>query len=129
MAEPLTIEGEIDSKSQVPVITLNWGPEGMLQSTGSELSGRLITEYKGLLDKSAIKSLVLDIKAETAGSPLIRALVDVYRYVDARKGLLICAGYPRDFLPALNALGVTSLPGFQLVGNRDDAVRRASSPQ
>jgi hypothetical protein len=120
MAEILTVVG--DESSDVPVITINYGPEGMLQSSGSELSDQLIKQYKQLSDKTKSSSVVVDIKAQTAGSPLIRALVSLHQDVSAHKGQLICVGYPTQFLPSLNALGVTSLPGFKMKLTREEAV-------
>src|SRR5690348_4618576 len=119
MNESLDVNGE--SRAGVPIITVQYGPEGMLQSKGAVLSRRMRDEYERLSKDSANRSLVVDIKADTAGSPLIRALVDLYKSVTARKGQLICAGYPRDFIPALRALGVTGLPGFHLVSGGADA--------
>jgi hypothetical protein len=108
----------------VPILTLTYGPEGMLQTTGPELSAALIAEYRKKRSDSSAESssLIFVIDADTAGSPLIRALVDVYRAV-AEKGKLFCVGYPRDFLPGLNALGVTSLPDFCIAPTVDSALQ------
>ena len=116
-----------DDNSPVPLITIQYGPEGMLQFTGAQLSERLVSEYEKLAAVKENKSLIVDVQANTAGSPLIRALVNVHKHVLARKGQLICAGYPKDFLPSLHALGLTSLPGFRLALNREDALRSAEN--
>jgi hypothetical protein len=120
MNEPLTVDGQIDKESGVPVITLQYGPNLMFE-TGSELETRLVSEYQRLsADTTAkSKSVVLDIKADTAGSPVVRALVKMHGFISsANKGQLLVANYPQEFLPALNQLGVTSLPGFRLVRDR-----------
>lgn len=120
MSEPLEVTGTIET--EVPVITLTYGPEGMLQSSGSELSDRMIKEYEKLAGETSNKSLVVQINAQTAGSPLVRALVNVYKSVNARKGRLVCVNYPLDCLPSLNTLGVTSLPGFRLAQDLKDGI-------
>ncbi len=71
MSEQLQVTGTIDT--QVLVITLSYGPEEMLPSSGPELSDRMITEYEKLVKEVSNKPLAVQIHAGKAGSPLVRA--------------------------------------------------------
>ena len=62
MSEQLQVTGTIDT--QVLVITLSYGPE---------LSDRMITEYEKLAGETSNKPLAVQIHADEAGSPLVRA--------------------------------------------------------
>jgi hypothetical protein len=124
MAKPVEVSGE--NRSGVPVLTVRYGAEAMLQYSGSSLSAAITDEYEKLASEAQNPSVVVKVEADTAGSPLIRALVSLYRRVATRRGMLVCAGYPADFVPALSALGVLSLPGFRMVtGDVDAAVLAA----
>jgi len=120
------VHGEIDSPSGVPVIALKYGPDAILRG-GSEIEQELVEEYKGLSAQAQAKgkSLVLDFQTEIAGSPVVRALIKVHGFVSSQGGQLLVANYPPDFLPALQALGVTSLKGFRLVTNREAGIQYA----
>lgn len=62
------------------------------------------------------------IDADTAGSPLIRAMVDLYKAV-AGSGKLIFAGYPLDYLPGLASLGFLDMPDVEIAPTLDAALR------
>ena len=62
MSEQLQVTGTIDT--QVLVITLSYGPE---------LSDRMITEYEKLVKEVSNKPLAVQIHADKASSPLVRA--------------------------------------------------------
>jgi len=117
------IRGEI--ASGVPVITLKYDSDAML-SGGSDLENGLLEEYTKLCPNAKTQLVVLHFDSEVAGSPVIRALIKMYGPISSgQKGQLVVANYPPDFLPALQALGVTSLRGFRLVANRDAGIEVA----
>jgi hypothetical protein len=119
------IVGEIDKATGVPVITLKYGADEILQG-GTALEKALVDEYQRLSPEAKTKSVVLDFNSEIAGSPVVRALIKMHGFVSsAQKGQLLVANYPSDFLPALQALGVTSLRGFRLVTNRQAGIEAA----
>lgn len=120
------VEGEVDQATGVPVITLKYGADEILQG-GTAMGEDLVKEYQKLSSGAKTKSVVLDFHSEIAGSPVVRALIKMHGFVSsAQKGQLLVANYPSDFLPALQALGVTSLPGFRLVTNRRVGIEEAS---
>ena len=120
------VRGEVDQATGVPVITLEYQADDILQG-GSALESVLEQEYKKLSSQAKTTSVVLDFHSEIAGSPVVRALIKMHGFVSsAQKGQLLVANYPSDFLPALQALGVTSLPGFRLVASRAVGIEEAS---
>jgi hypothetical protein len=122
------VTGEVDPKTGVPVITLTYGADLILKG-GSDLEKDLVQEYENLSKSkdAKSKSLVLNFQSDIAGSPVVRALIKMHSFLSrGQKGQLLVANYPADFLPALQALGVTTLPGFRLVSNRDVGVELAS---
>jgi hypothetical protein len=120
MNEPL-ITGE--STQGVGVITLQYGPEQMM-TPGAEIGSKLVAKYAELRETTHNPSVVVDIKADTAGSPVIRALYDLYRNVRSNRGQLLCVGYPHDYLPSLYSLGLPDRPGFTMEIGLEDAIKR-----
>src|ERR1035438_3623587 len=120
------VRGEVDPTTGVPVITLKYGPDVILQG-GQALGSELMDEYERLSQTAKTKSVVLDFQSDIAGSPVVRALIKMHGFLSSgQKGQLLVANYPPDFLPALQALGVTSLPWFRLVTNRQVGIEEAS---
>jgi len=119
------VRGEVDPTTGVPVITLKYGPDVILQG-GQALGSELMDEYERLSKTAKTKSVVLDFQSDIAGSPVIRALIKMHGFLSSGQGQLLVANYPPDFLPALQALGVTSLRGFRLVTNRQVGIEEAS---
>jgi hypothetical protein len=122
MAESLKVEP--DRSSDIPVITISYGREQMLQTKGDEISNDLVEAYQSLSKEKNNPSLIVEIKADTAGSPLLKGLHGVYRAVTAKKGQLICVGYPNDYLQPLQSLGFLDMPGFSLLWGREEAIER-----
>ncbi len=123
MTDSVDIQGEL--KSGVPVISLNYGPEQMLKD-GPELGQELLAKYAELESQQDRKSpsVVINIKATTAGSPLIRALVKLHTAAKGNKGRLICVGYPLDYLPSLTSLGLLNQPDFTVDDDEASAIAR-----
>jgi hypothetical protein len=112
----------------VVLLQVSYGPELMLaQGTSTVLSEELVKTYKQAADQNTAlvtTSCVVVIKAETAGSPLVRALFELYRTVYASGGQVICVDFPSDYIDSLTTLGLTALPGFSLAGSEDEAISR-----
>ena len=92
--------------------------KGARQTLSQELTGA----YNGLKDNRKPGCVVV-IKATTAGSPVIRALLELYKTVTANSGELRLVDYPRDFRDSLSTLGFRSLPGFAHSATTNEAVR------
>ena len=79
------------------------------------------------MDDPEIKtnSCVVKIDSEVAGSPVVRALFELWReVVEKRGGQVICVGYPEDYLYSLTSLGLPALNGFSLASTEEEAVER-----
>ena len=128
------ITGTIDKsvvKSGVVVLTFHSNANELIPSdTSSDLGKKLIHEYSTLSEREQdvkSKDCVVDMRTTTADSPVIRALFDLYKTVAATGGKLIVVGYPVDYIASLEALGLTTLPGFRLSNTKSDAMSRLSS--
>lgn len=101
MASKALVAGEIDTTQEtegIMVLTVTFGPELMLaRGTSQRLGSELVDQYNALSENSSkTRSCVIDIQATTGGSPLDRALFDLYRIVEAEGGQVIVSGYPAD---------------------------------
>lgn len=126
MADKPTVTATSDRG--VVVLQVSYGPELMLaQSASTVLSEELVNTYKQEANQSTAlvtQSCVVVIEAETAGSPLVRALFELYRTVYAGGGQVICVHFPSDYIDSLTTLGLTTLPGFSLAGSKEEAISR-----
>ena len=68
------------------------------------------------------RDCVVDIEAEIAGSPLVRALVDLYLVVDSRRCKVLVSNYPDDYIVSLTEVGITNLPGFRMYRTKKEAL-------
>jgi hypothetical protein len=130
MNDQLQIRGEW--RNDIPLLEIDYLPAQMFQpGTAETLSERLISQYRTLLKKSPPESrsgaCVLFIKATTAGSPLVRAIFEVYKAIHADSGTLFCANYPVNYIESLTSLGLTALPGFKLTTTLDEALKLAQT--
>ena len=68
----------------VPVAEMNFEPELMfLKGARQTLAEQLTNAYKARKDATGKPGYVVVIKASTAGSPVIRALLELYKTVTA----------------------------------------------
>jgi len=134
MPERLVVDAEISRG--VVVLKVGYGLEQMLKDgAAKELSKRLLEEYQRKMNEEAQKtndsartgSCVVVITAETAGSPLVRALFELYKVVTAEGGQVICVGYPSDYIDSLTELGLPSLDGFSLATSQQAAIETLAS--
>ena len=108
----------------IPVVELSFEPDLMFQKGARQkLSEELTGVYKDLKKDKGKPGCVVVIKASTAGSPLIRALLKLYKTVTANGGQLRLVGYPPEFRHSLSTLGFRSLPGFNHSATTNEAVR------
>ncbi len=130
MAEDLTVISTIEDK--VVILVVRYGPELMLSLTAHEtLSAKLVKAYEEESAKDAsvkTNSCIVMIEAETAGSPIVRALFELYKTVYAGSGQVICVGYPQDYIDSLTTLGLTGLAGFSLANTKQEALGRLNKP-
>ena len=130
MADKLEVTGSV--KDGVVVLALDYGRELLLREDAPKrLSEELMRRYKELQDKEkpATSSTVVEIKAKDAGSPVVRALFELWKeVVGNRGGQVVCASYPQDYIDSLTTLGLPALPGFSLAATVSDALRRVAQP-
>ena len=108
----------------IPVVEVSFEPELMfLKGARQSLAEQLTDVYKARKEATGKPGCVVVIKASTAGSPLIRALLELYKTVTANDGQLRLVDYPREFRDSLSTLGFRSLPGFAHSATSNDAVR------
>ena len=113
----------------IPVVELSFDPELMFQKGARQtLAQELTGAYKELKKDKGKPGCVVVIKATTAGSPLIRALLELYKTVTANKGELRLVNYPREFRDSLATLGFRSLPGFDHAATIEEAVEEVATP-
>jgi hypothetical protein len=120
MTENFTIEAAIGEGA----VEINASyPESAMIDAGFDepLGQRLIERYEELGQKQSNRDCILTLKAKVAGSPVIKAIYELWKVVRAHSGTLICANYPPDYVRALTDLGLPSLPGFELCSSTEEA--------
>lgn len=125
MTKPLAVKGRI-SDSGAAVLTVDYGLEEMLRDEAApEISKLLLDEYRRLEQdpKTTMRSCVVAIQAETAGSPLVRSLFELYKLVNAGGGQVVVANYPADYIDSLTFLGLTDLDGFETAPTEEAALK------
>ena len=127
MAEEPQVKGE--PQEGVVVLTVSFNQEFLLGTEASEqLSKKLVDRYREILEKDeknvTNRSCVVEIQSETAGSSLVRALFELWKeVVEKNSGQVVCVNYPPDYIDSLTALGLPSLPGFNLAGTTQKALQ------
>ena len=127
MNDHLQIKSEI--RDGIPILELDYGPNTMFRAQVADLlAEKLVSEYRAGRPSHSVVC-VLNIKANTAGSPLVRAIFELYNVVSADSGTLYCSGYPSNYMESLTSLGLPALPGFKLTKTLDEAVAVAQQAQ
>ena len=75
-------------------------------------------------EKTTTPSCVIVLNAKAAGSPLLKALYNLYQHVFQQGGQVKVVGFPPDFIALLNSTGLTSFRGFSLVYDVPTALRQ-----
>jgi hypothetical protein len=123
--EELTVTRSIEQG--IVVLRVDYSPELLLRRDASKrLGDEFVNQYESAIKEegAATRSCVVEIKASTAGSPLVRALYDLYRKVYEDGGQVFCVGYPPDYISSLTALGLPSLAGFNLAREKAEAIQK-----
>ena len=113
------------TERDVVVLEVSYGLEMALQeAAGESLTRELLDAYEITRQDGQIEnpSCLVVLVATTAGSPLLRALFELYQRVQSERGELICVDFPTDYLASLTSLGLTELRGFRLSHSRDEAL-------
>jgi hypothetical protein len=115
-----------DVRNGVPVISVDYTADHFQSpSSASSFSSEILKHYTAALAKNArVKSCVVEIRADVAGSSLIRGLFDLYRMVRHNKGQVVCVGFPADYLPSLTSLGLLDQASFSLGSDTSSAISR-----
>jgi hypothetical protein len=112
------------------VLDITYGQELLFRpETSKRLGEALIAEYQEQrrTAQPPATSCVVVIHSLVAGSPLLRALFELWKIVaDENRGKVVCVDYPVDFIDALTALGLNQLGGFSLAGTKAEAFREAA---
>ena len=108
MAEELRVEGKVEKG--VILLTVLFSEELLLQTGASNrLSKELTERYQEIRDKEKarveITSCVVEIRSETAGSPLVRALFELW----ALSRNLAGGPFHAAFLKTTNSVLVTAM--------------------
>ncbi|MGA2988055.1 MAG: hypothetical protein ABSG32_30100 [Terriglobia bacterium] len=113
--EPTLSEGVIE-------ITATY-PEFAISDAGFDEPFRkqLVQSYEKLAQTQENRDCILTLKVKVAGSPVVKAIYELWKVVRARSGFLILADYPPNYVRALTDLGLPSLPGFDLVSDTNEA--------
>ena len=124
MQGELEVIGEVEQG--VIILTIRYGPELVFARGAVEnMRDSLVDRYSQMLQDPDLKderSCVVVIDADTAGSPLVRALFELYKVVTRANGKLVVGCYPEHYIESLSALLLPALGGFSLAASRTDAL-------
>jgi hypothetical protein len=126
-------EPEIEGEwlSGVPVLKAKYAPSYLLKERSAKLlSERLVEKYRELskaATDSEKKACILVIASTVAGSPVVRAIFELYKVVHADGATLYCASYPENYMHSLTSLGLPALPGFKLTKALGEALELVAS--
>ena len=133
MAEEPQVTGQ--ASEGAVLLTVSFNQEFLLKKeAGEQLSKRLVDTYREILEKDQknlkTASCVVEIQSETAGSSLVRALLELWKeVVEKNSGQVVCVNYPPDYIDSLTALGLPSLPGFNLARTTTKALQDLAKKQ
>ena len=126
MAEELRVEGKVEEG--VILLSVRYGQELLLErGTSERLSKELTGRYRQIREKANVKTIscIVEIQSEVAGSPVVRALFDLWREVVGKEGgQVVCVNYPQEYIDSLTSLGLPSLAGFSLAETKGEAIQK-----
>ncbi len=129
MPEKLAVKGNVEEG--VILLTISFGQELLFERGARErLSNELMNRYREIREKENVKSTscVVEIQSDTAGSPLVRALFELWKEIVGKEGgQVICVGYPSDYIDSLTSLGLPSLGGFSLANSKEEAFSKVKA--
>lgn len=121
------VDGKI--KEGIIVLTINYDQEFLLKDIAFERLKHGLTEgyFNIIKDRQPeTESCIVKIESDTAGTPLIRALFELWREIRNKDKQVICVNFPKDYVDSLASLGLTSLPGFSLAASEEEAIMKLS---
>jgi hypothetical protein len=126
MADELQVQGKVEQR--VILLTIRYGQELLLKTEAHERLSKELTEcYRKIREQERpeTSSCIVEIQAEVAGSPVVRALFELWKEVVAKEGgQVVCVNYPHDYIDSLTSLGLPSLPGFNLAETKAEAIQQ-----
>ena len=113
----------------VVVITVSYGPKHHLRSADELKTAvtELFVQKSKTVDVKC--SCIIRLICDIADSHLVRAIFELYKVVNKRDGILVCVGYPEEFLDSLTAVGVHQLPKFFLRATKAEAFKEIPPPE
>jgi len=129
MASQIDVRSTIDRG--IPVLTIRYGAGEMFRpESAKELTTQMVKGYEDRLkEEPENRSCIAVIESETAGSPLDRALFELYKRVVSEKQQLLCVNYPADYIHSLTSLGLPNLKGFGLKSSKEAAIKELLSEE
>jgi hypothetical protein len=118
------VEGRVDQ--DVTILTVDFDAEFFFEKgAGDQLSKELTACYQSWKGKAETPSCVVEIKSEIAGTPLIRALFELWKVVaEGEGGQVLCVDYPPDYIDSLTSLGLLALEGFSTARTKEVAIKK-----
>ena len=123
--------GEVESG--VVVLTLTYEPDAMYrEGYGQTLANNLLDVYERVRRERADEihqppHCIVDVQAETAGSPVLTALVQLYKAADALNARVITVGYPEKYMESMVVLGLLNMEGFDSIEDKGEALSMLAS--
>src|SRR3954463_10627904 len=124
MAGELSVQDEV--RNGVRLIRVDYSADDFQSpTTASSIQSEILKRYNLALGKSAsVKSCVIELRADVAGSSLLRGIYELYRTVLRNRGEVVCVGFPQDYLPSLTSLGLLDQANFSLGTDTSSAISR-----
>ena len=125
MSNNQEVTGQIEGNAIV--LTVTYGPKQMIDPDApNELAKLLTQKYDSLESGSKAKDCVVVINADIAGSPIVRALIELYILVFSKRGQVLLAEYPDAYFESLTSAALPDQPGFRTFLTKEDALREAT---
>jgi hypothetical protein len=128
MEQALHVTGKVEGG--VIVLAISYSHELLMRTEAPKrLSKEVMECYQRLREQKVgtieTNSCIVEINSDVAGSPVVRALFELWREVTGREsGQVICVNYPQDYIASLTSLGLPSLGGFGLALTKEAAIQK-----
>jgi hypothetical protein len=116
-----------DVEQGVVVLSVRYDRELLTRrDAGRRLADDLVERYRDASTAGSTSAhCVVLLDAPVVGSPLARALFELWKVVaEQRGGQLVCVGYPPAYIDTLSTLGILDLPRFSQAPSRADALKK-----
>ena len=129
MADEVVVQGGVERG--VVVLQIQYTEASLFQREAARwLTDKLVEVYRQTRGQPNVStaSCIVVIQPRVAGSPLARALFELWKEVvenpSSRGGQVACVGYPKAYLDMLTVPGITDLAGFTLFDTKESALAR-----